>query len=456
MQIEGRAADDLEHVGGGGLLLQRLAQFSRALLHVVEQPHVLDRDHGLIGKRFSECDLLVGERLHDATLQEQNSDGRSFALQRYAEHSAYVRRQGSVCYVGVRIELPVDDVNGFTLMRNTADNRRPPRLERFPLHAFLVFWQKAVACGVMILIVLQKTDRRPVCTAQASRRFCKRIEHDLQIERGAADDLEHLGGGGLLLQRFAQIVGALAQLVEQAGILDGDDGLVGKGAHQGDLLLGEGPHLPAPHADDADEVFLPQEGTASTVRARSYWRTIGEKPGSAVMSATWTVRRSSAANLAGPARPGWSGIVMCSANSGEALWCAAPTRTAPSYCQSAARLPSHRRVALARMVLNTGPRSVGELLMTPRTSDSAVCCSSDSLKSSVRWRSSLSRRVFSMAMTACAAKLCTSSICLSVNDRTSWRYTLITPINLSSLSIGTETTVRYPPRSAPATANGSR
>ena len=36
-------------------------------------------------------------------------------------------------------------------------------------------------------------------------------------------------------------------------------------------------------------------------------------------------------------------------------------------------------------------------------------------------RSSLSSRVFSMAITACAAKFWTSSICLSVNGRTSWR-----------------------------------
>ena len=38
------------------------------------------------------------------------------------------------------------------------------------------------------------------------------------------------------------------------------------------------------------------------------------------------------------------------------------------------------------------------------------------------WRSSLSSRVFSMAMTAWAAKFLTSSICLSVKGRTSWRY----------------------------------
>ena len=56
----------------------------------------------------------------------------------------------------------------------------------------------------------------------------------------------------------------------------------------------------------------------------------------------------------------------------------------------------------------------GERLMTLSTSAVAVCCCSDS-------RSSLSRRVFSMAMTAWAAKFLTSSICLSVNGRTSWR-----------------------------------
>ena len=44
----------------------------------------------------------------------------------------------------------------------------------------------------------------------------------------------------------------------------------------------------------------------------------------------------------------------------------------------------------------------------------AVCCCSDS-------RSSLSSRVFSMAMTAWKAKFVTNSICLAVNGRTSVR-----------------------------------
>ena len=72
-------------------------------------------------------------------------------------------------------------------------------------------------------------------------------------------------------------------------------------------------------------------------------------------------------------------------------------------------------------VLKVISSSPGELEITWRTSDVAVCCSSASERSSVRCRSSLSSRAFSMAMTACLAKFLTSSICLSVNGRTSCR-----------------------------------
>src|SRR5262245_62786752 len=54
LQIKGRAADYLEHVGGRRLLLQRFAK-------VVEQTHVLDGDYGLPGKIVHQLDMLVGE-----------------------------------------------------------------------------------------------------------------------------------------------------------------------------------------------------------------------------------------------------------------------------------------------------------------------------------------------------------------------------------------------------------
>src|SRR5262249_32070224 len=79
---------------------------------------------------------------------------------------------------------------------------------------------------------LRANDTSHIRLAQSCGRIDQRIEHGLQIEGRAADDLEHIGGGGLLLER-------LPQLVEQARVLDGDDGLGGERLEQSDLALGE-------------------------------------------------------------------------------------------------------------------------------------------------------------------------------------------------------------------------
>ena len=68
--------------------------------------------------------------------------------------------------------------------------------------------------------------------------------------------LQHLGGRGLLLQRLGEIVGALAQLVEQPRVLDGDDGLRGEVLHQLDLLVGERADLLAVDGDGADQLVV--------------------------------------------------------------------------------------------------------------------------------------------------------------------------------------------------------
>ena len=52
--------------------------------------------------------------------------------------------------------------------------------------------------------------------------------------------------------------------------------------------------------------------------------------------------------------------------------------------------------------------------MTSRTSEVAVCCSSDSVRSRVVACRSSNSRTFSIAITAWSAKVCTSSICLAV------------------------------------------
>ena len=72
------------------------------------------------------------------------------------------------------------------------------------------------------------------------------------------------------------------------------------------------------------------------------------------------------------------------------------------------------RVAFSSIALNTGSSSPGELEMTWRTSEVAVCCSKASESSRVRACTSSNSRTFSIAITAWSAKVVTSSICLSV------------------------------------------
>src|SRR3712207_7525654 len=51
----------------------------------------------------------------------------------------------------------------------------------------------------------------------------------------------------------------ILQLCEQAGVLDGDDRLVGERLQQPDLLVGEGPLLKPVHRQDAERIPLDNE-----------------------------------------------------------------------------------------------------------------------------------------------------------------------------------------------------
>ena len=76
--------------------------------------------------------------------------------------------------------------------------------------------------------------------------------------------LQHLRGRGLLLQRLGEVVGALSQFVEQAGVLDGDDRLLGEIAHKLDLFVGERPDFRTVDDDDADQLVILQHRHGDT------------------------------------------------------------------------------------------------------------------------------------------------------------------------------------------------
>src|SRR5262245_26564106 len=74
LHIGRRAADDAKHLGRCGLMLQSLAQFRVALLDLLEQSHVLDRDDRLVGEGFEELDLLFREGADYSTTNDDDAD----------------------------------------------------------------------------------------------------------------------------------------------------------------------------------------------------------------------------------------------------------------------------------------------------------------------------------------------------------------------------------------------
>ena len=83
-----RAADNAEHLRRRRLMLQRFAQFCVALAEFLEQSHVLNGDHRLVGESFEESDLLVGEWTDFRSADMNRSDREPFAKQWRDQNSA--------------------------------------------------------------------------------------------------------------------------------------------------------------------------------------------------------------------------------------------------------------------------------------------------------------------------------------------------------------------------------
>ena len=102
LQIERRSADDLEHVRSRGLKLQRLGKIARARLHLVEQAHVLDRNHRLLRERFDKRDLFVGKRF-GVELVDRNGPHELVALKHWdrGNRPDQIHVPRGICVIGI-------------------------------------------------------------------------------------------------------------------------------------------------------------------------------------------------------------------------------------------------------------------------------------------------------------------------------------------------------------------
>src|SRR5262245_25341572 len=257
-------------------------------------------------------------------------------------------------------------------------------------------------------------DRGIIRIAQACCGLDQRIEYFLHVERRPADDLQNIGSGRLLFQAFCQL--ALARLLrfKQPRILDGDEGLVGEGLDQRDLIVIERRDPGPRQCDHADRVTVQQQGHGQDrvdIGCRKKACAAVPNSGSVATSSTWTACRISVARPTKLSRlTRLRSVRVRSSRSLGRPQCATGRNVSSSSRQMTVRSDWHSLCAVATIVSKTGCTSLGEREITPSTSLVAVCRSSDSCSSFVRACTSSNSRVFSMAMTAWSAKVLTSSI----------------------------------------------
>src|SRR6202022_673577 len=247
----------MAHVGEElRLVLARFSELAALVLDFPEQPDILDRDRGLVGKGLDERDLLIRKGPYALQVIYHHDAEQVVALQ-YGNSKHSSDRLGVFRPVGY-FRRPPDNRNGDRSplecgARRSAVSAGPDRVSRHPV---LKFRRRVVGHCHPQQFAIKAEDECPVGPAEPDRAFGNGLEHGPQIKRRAADYLEHLGRGGLLLEGFAEIVRAPAQLVEQAGILDGDHGLAGEISEQRDLLVREETNFLTKDGNDSNELIV--------------------------------------------------------------------------------------------------------------------------------------------------------------------------------------------------------
>ena len=169
---------------------------------LVEKPHVLDCNDRLICKGHHQFDLLFGERPYRLALQAENADGHSFPEHRNSKKGT---EAPDLLAFGIGVFLVgqnVRNVRDGALDEGSAGPRSPIDRGRMGRHELLVFGRESERRFEVIVAIFRSSQDGHIGFAQPGRGLDQRIENGLQIESRAADDLEHVCGGGLLLQRF--------------------------------------------------------------------------------------------------------------------------------------------------------------------------------------------------------------------------------------------------------------
>src|SRR5262245_29549231 len=193
LRICGGTADHSQNLGSRRLPLQRLPG-------LVEQPHVLDRDHRLVGESRYQLDLLVGERLDDRASEHEHADRNALAHQGNRQIGPVAAELLEFSRRVTRIGQHIVNVDRPAFHRRSSGDRPWARRNWMLLRILLELAGEAeIRRDSVKPAAVPQVDECLVGLAQVGRGCDQRVENGLQVEGRAADDLEHVGGRSLLL-----------------------------------------------------------------------------------------------------------------------------------------------------------------------------------------------------------------------------------------------------------------
>ena len=200
----------MAHVGEElRLVLARLGKLAALVLDFVEQPRVLDRDYRLVGEgrsRSSICFSVNGRT--SVPSESDDADRRSLAQERHSQHRSKTGTFDRLRTGIFRVSEHVGDVNGLrprAAVRPTAVCRARLAID-WRSHPFAIVGRIPVSWlpgrKRLAFTAEDECHDQPHTDRVADSDEC--LEHHLQIKGRAADDLKHVCGGSLLLERLAK------------------------------------------------------------------------------------------------------------------------------------------------------------------------------------------------------------------------------------------------------------
>src|SRR5437867_12057076 len=121
------------------------------------------------------------------------------------------------------------DMNGVALEQSSPDRGPAAGSKRILLDELSEVGRDLVRGGQPLQLSIEPVDDSTVGATEPRCVLDERLQDGLEVERGAADDLQDFAGGGLLLKRVGQARVPGLELLEQPNVLDADDGLAGYG-----------------------------------------------------------------------------------------------------------------------------------------------------------------------------------------------------------------------------------